>query len=62
MMRKLRKEGRDVLRRYRELAPARRPIAIQRWSFQRIALTLAVAFGALVLWGLLVANLASGAL
>ena len=62
MMRKMRKEGRDVLQRYRELAPARRPIAIQRWSVQRIALTVAVAFGALLLWGLLLANLESGAL
>jgi Lipopolysaccharide kinase (Kdo/WaaP) family len=62
MLRRLRKEGRDVLRRYRELAPARRPIAIQRWSVQRIALTTAVVFGALLLWALLVANLQSGAL
>ena len=62
MMRKLRKEGRDVLRRYRELAPARRPIAIQRWSFQRIALTVGVAFGALILFSLLLENLNSGAL
>jgi len=62
MMRKLRKEGRDVLRRYRELAPPRRPIAIQRWSFQRIALTVGVAFGALILFSLLLENLSSGAL
>ncbi|MFL5799007.1 MAG: lipopolysaccharide kinase InaA family protein [Actinomycetota bacterium] len=62
MMRKLRKEGRDVLRRYRELAPQRRPIAIQRWSFQRIALTVGVAFGALILFSLLLENLHSGAL
>ena len=48
--------------RARRVDPPRRPIAIQRWSFQRIALTLAVAFGALVLWGLLLANLQSGAL
>jgi tRNA A-37 threonylcarbamoyl transferase component Bud32 len=62
MLRNLRKEGRDVLVRYRELAPHRRPIAIQRWSFQRIALTVAVAFGALFLFSLLLENLSSGAL
>ncbi len=62
MMRRQRKEGNDILRRYRELAPPRQPIAIQRWSFQRMALTVGVVFGALILWGLLLANLQSGAL
>jgi len=62
MMRRQRKEGMDVLKRFRELAPPRRPIAIQRWSFQRVALTVGVVFGALLLWGLLTANLQSGAL
>ncbi len=62
MLRRMRKEGRDVLKRYRELAPRRRPIAIQRWSFRRIALTVGVLLGALILWGLLQANLESGAL
>jgi tRNA A-37 threonylcarbamoyl transferase component Bud32 len=62
MMRAMRKEGRDVLERYRELAPHRRPIAIQRWSFQRIALTGAAVLFALIMWGLLMANLESGAL
>jgi tRNA A-37 threonylcarbamoyl transferase component Bud32/membrane-associated phospholipid phosphatase len=62
MLRRQRKEGRDVLRRYRELAPARRPIAIQRWSLQRIALTLGAAVGALLLYSLIVANLSSGTL
>jgi serine/threonine protein kinase len=62
MMRRQRKEGNDILRRYRELAPPRQPIAIQRWSFQRIALTVGVLFGALILWALLLANLESGAL
>jgi tRNA A-37 threonylcarbamoyl transferase component Bud32 len=62
LLRRQRKEGRDVLRRFRELAPARRPIAIQRWSLQRIALTIAAVFGALVLYSLLLANLSSGTL
>jgi tRNA A-37 threonylcarbamoyl transferase component Bud32 len=62
MLRRQRKEGRDVLQRFRELAPKRRPIAIQRWSIQRIALTVAVAFGGLLLLSLLMDNLHSGAL
>jgi len=62
MLRRMRKEGRDVLKRYRELAPRRRPISIQRWSFRRIALTMGALLGALILWGLLQANLQSGAL
>jgi tRNA A-37 threonylcarbamoyl transferase component Bud32 len=62
MMRRQRKAGMDVLRRFRELAPPRPPIAIQRWSFQRVALTVGALFGALVLWVLLLANLQSGAL
>jgi tRNA A-37 threonylcarbamoyl transferase component Bud32/membrane-associated phospholipid phosphatase len=45
MLKRLRKEGRDLLARFRELAPKRRPIAIQRWSVRRVALTLAVVFG-----------------
>ena len=61
-MRQLRKQGRDVLVRYKQLAPPRRPIAIQRWSFQRIALTVSVVVGAILLWALLLANLESGAL
>jgi tRNA A-37 threonylcarbamoyl transferase component Bud32 len=62
LLRRQRKEGRDVLERFRELAPNRRPIAIQRWSFQRIALTVAVVFGGFLLVSLLVDSLKSGAL
>jgi tRNA A-37 threonylcarbamoyl transferase component Bud32 len=62
MMRKGRKDGRDVLKRFRELAPERPAIAIQRWSVQRIALTVAVLLGAVVMVSLLLANLQSGAL
>jgi membrane-associated phospholipid phosphatase len=45
-----RKDGRDILATFRELAPDREPIAIQRWSTRRIwlalgATTLAVVFG-----------------
>jgi hypothetical protein len=48
-------EGRDLLKEFRQLAPKRRPVAIQRWSFRRILLTAWVFFlGVLAL--LLVAN------
>jgi serine/threonine-protein kinase RIO1 len=56
------KEGRDILERFRHLAPAREPISIQRWSVQRIALAAGVVFFALLGVGLLLDNLASGAL
>lgn len=45
-------EGRDLLAEFRALAPEHQPIAIQRWSFRRIALTawvLACGFFAVVL-------------
>ena len=38
----LRHDGRDLVAEFRALAPARRPVAIQRWSIRRIALTLLV--------------------
>jgi tRNA A-37 threonylcarbamoyl transferase component Bud32/membrane-associated phospholipid phosphatase len=44
----LRKAQDDLLARFRELAPARRPVAIQRWTWRRIALTLAVLFAVLI--------------
>ena len=34
----MKQDGRDLLARFRELAPTRKPIAIQRWSFRRVAL------------------------
>jgi tRNA A-37 threonylcarbamoyl transferase component Bud32 len=34
----MKQDGRDLLARFRELAPQRKPIAIQRWSFRRVAL------------------------
>jgi tRNA A-37 threonylcarbamoyl transferase component Bud32 len=52
----LKADGRDLLRRFRELAPAREPVAIQRWSLRRLVLTLGVVFGALFVLLLLVNN------
>src|SRR5438105_2342496 len=39
-------DGRDLLARFRDLAPRRRPIALQRWSVRRVALAVAM-FGAI---------------
>ena len=36
-------DGRGLLERFRELAPARKPIAIQRWSVRRVLLIVATA-------------------
>jgi hypothetical protein len=57
---KLKADGRPLLQRFRELAPARTPISIQRWSTQRLTLTAAAAVGTLVLVGLFVDSLRAG--
>jgi tRNA A-37 threonylcarbamoyl transferase component Bud32/membrane-associated phospholipid phosphatase len=44
----LRKDRRDLVARFRELAPQRSRISIQRWSWRRVALTTAVAVAAVV--------------
>lgn len=44
----LKQDGRALVERFRELAPSRRPISIQRWSFRRLGLTLAVLLGGLI--------------
>jgi hypothetical protein len=35
----MKRDGRDLIGRFRELAPPREPIAIQRWSVRRVALS-----------------------
>jgi tRNA A-37 threonylcarbamoyl transferase component Bud32/membrane-associated phospholipid phosphatase len=57
-----RKQGRDIVARFRELAPDRPPISIQRWSVRRIGLTLLVVVGFLVALGLTLDNIQTGAL
>jgi membrane-associated phospholipid phosphatase/tRNA A-37 threonylcarbamoyl transferase component Bud32 len=52
----LKSDGRDLLDRFRELAPAREPVAIQRWSLRRVLLTLGVVFCGLIFLLLLVNN------
>jgi tRNA A-37 threonylcarbamoyl transferase component Bud32/membrane-associated phospholipid phosphatase len=62
LLKKDRKAGRDILARFRELAPQRPPIAIQRWSVRRIGVTLIVAIGFVVALALVIDNLQTGAL
>jgi hypothetical protein len=45
----MKRDGRDLLARFRELAPTYPPISIQRWSWRRIGLMVWVAVVALVL-------------
>jgi tRNA A-37 threonylcarbamoyl transferase component Bud32 len=61
-LREEQRAGRDVLGRFRELAPKRPPIRIQRWSVRRVTHSVAMAFGALVALSLLVDAIRSGAL
>jgi membrane-associated phospholipid phosphatase/tRNA A-37 threonylcarbamoyl transferase component Bud32 len=56
---KLDEDGSDLAERFRELAPPRDPIAVQRWSLRRILLTLRVVAVGVVLGVLLITNLAS---
>ncbi|MCP4960512.1 MAG: hypothetical protein GY925_14745 [Actinomycetia bacterium] len=40
----VRRDGRELLKRFRELAHDREPVAIQRWTLRRVGLTVWVAF------------------
>ena len=57
---KLKTDGRPLIDRFKELAPAREPVSIQRWSPRRAALTAAVGTGVLVLAGMLVDSVRAG--
>jgi hypothetical protein len=57
---KLKADGRPLLKRFRQLAPAREPVSIQRWSTQRLLLTAGAAFGVLLTAGLFVDSLRAG--
>jgi membrane-associated phospholipid phosphatase/tRNA A-37 threonylcarbamoyl transferase component Bud32 len=52
----LKRDGRGLLARFRELAPEREPVAIQRWSIRRVVLTASVAFGLILAISLVVDN------
>jgi tRNA A-37 threonylcarbamoyl transferase component Bud32 len=53
----LRKAQGDLIARFRDLAPKRRPVPIQRWTWRRIVLTLTVLFSGLLAIGITVGNL-----
>ena len=57
---RLKEDGRPILERFRELAPAREPVSIQRWSVQRLVLTGTAVLGLLVAAGLFVDSLRAG--
>jgi tRNA A-37 threonylcarbamoyl transferase component Bud32 len=44
----MKRDGRDLLARFRTLAPARRPVALQRWSVRRVALGLGMLIAILI--------------
>ena len=52
----MKKEGEDLVRQFRELAPERRPIAIQRWSWRRVGLTVGIGVLALMMVSLAFSN------
>ena len=49
----LKRDGRDVARRLRELAPARPPVSIQRWTLHRLGLTVGLLAVVVLAGGLL---------
>jgi membrane-associated phospholipid phosphatase len=61
LQRAVKEDGRGLIERFRELAPSRPTISIQRWSLRRIAFTAAVAIGTLIgaqfIWASLEAGL-----
>ena len=57
---KMKADRRPLLDRFRQLAPARQPISIQRWSAQRLVLTAAAVVGTLTLVVLFLDSLRAG--
>jgi tRNA A-37 threonylcarbamoyl transferase component Bud32 len=57
LRRSLRQDGRELLEEFRELAPARPPVSIQRWSLRRVGLTLWVAIVAVALASVFLSSL-----
>ena len=53
----LRKAQPDLIARFRKLAPERRPVAIQRWTWRRMGLTLTVLLAGLFAVGITFGNL-----
>jgi hypothetical protein len=57
---KMKADGRPLLERFRQLAPPRERISIQRWSAQRLLLTAGAALSILILVGLFIDSLRAG--
>ena len=57
---KMKADGRPLLAQFRQLAPARKPISIQRWSAERLALTAGALVGTLILVVLFLDSLRAG--
>ena len=57
---RLKADERPLLARFKELAPSKAPISIQRWSARRIGTTAIAAFGVLTLTALLVDSVRAG--
>jgi hypothetical protein len=57
---RMKADGRPLLERFRQLAPARERVSIQRWSTQRLLLTAGAALGTLLLVGLFTDSLRAG--
>ena len=56
--RKMIRKGRgDLVKTFRNLAPKRRPIAIQRWTWRRVGLTTMVLLATLLMAGIVGGNL-----
>ena len=52
----LKRDGRDLPRRFRAMIPARDPVAIQRWSARRVSLALGAGAAVVVAFGLVAAD------
>jgi hypothetical protein len=55
-----RTQGVDIVSRFRELAPHRERISLQRWSLRRVWLTVGAAFAIMLLISLLIENFRAG--
>jgi hypothetical protein len=58
----LRKDRRDLVARFRELAPHRHPISIQRWSWRRVGATVGVLLAGLIALLAVLTNLSGAGL
>jgi tRNA A-37 threonylcarbamoyl transferase component Bud32 len=57
----MKRDPRDLLVQFREMAPARQAISLQRWNFKRLLLTLALLFAVILAFGLTANLLLPGA-